>query len=175
MQRGREVHRRYDGVTIRIVDGSDPVMRHVAGLCYETLHRPFGVERNDSWNETDPASTHFLAFDGEALAGYVRLIAEEGGGHVRQVAVAPSYRRRGIAHDLVSAALAHAEELRIPFAFLNARSNAVAIYERLGFRVTDGPFRMGRTYLTHVRMERALPGGRGGNGQGVHLHWGHAG
>lgn len=174
MRREREVLRRPDGVTIRIVDGSDPVMRPVADLCYETLHRPFGVERNDSWNETDPASTHFVAFDGETLVGYVRLIDEQGGGHVRQVAVVPSHRRRGIAHDLVTAAIARADALHLPFAFLNARRNAVALYERLGFHVTGDPFRMGRTYLMHVRMERVAGGGSGGNGHGVHLHWGHA-
>ena len=57
MSASREVLRREDGITIRIVDGTDPVLRSVADLCYETLHRPFGVSRNDVWNETDPAST----------------------------------------------------------------------------------------------------------------------
>ena len=152
----RDVLRREDGITVRIVDGTDPVLRHVADLCYETLHRPFGVSRNDAWNETDPASTHLVALDGERLAGYVRLIVEGGGGHVRQVIVARDYRRRGIAASLVTCALGRARELGLPFAFLNARANAVGVYERLGFRVVGGPFRMGRTYLRHVRMELAL-------------------
>lgn len=155
--RRHEVRRRADGVAIRIVPGSDPVLRHVADLCYETLHRPFGVPRNDAWNELDPASTHFVALEGERLVGYARLIAEQGGAHVRQVAVVPSHRRRGVANDLVGAAIAHAGDgLRLPFAFLNARADAVGLYRRLGFRVTAGPFRMGRTYLPHVRMERSL-------------------
>lgn len=152
----RELRRRSDGIVIRIVPGSDPVMRQVADICYDVLHRPFGVARNDAWNETDPRSTHVVALEGERLVGYVRLIVEGGGGHVRQVVVAPSHRRQGIARDLVSAALACAVELHLPFAFLNARSSAVGLYESLGFRVTDGPFRMGRTYLAHVRMERDL-------------------
>lgn len=152
----RDVLRREDGITIRIVDGTDPVLGHVADLCYETLHRPFGVSRNDAWNETDPASTHLVALDGDRLVGYVRLIAEGGGGHVRQVIVARDYRRRGIAACLVTCALGRARELGLPFAFLNARANAVRLYERLGFRVVGGAFRMGRTYLKHVRMEAAL-------------------
>lgn len=154
--RHREVLRRGDGVVIRTVPGSDPVLRQVADLCYETLHRPFGVVRNDAWNEMDPASTHFVALDGYRLVGYVRLICEHGGGHVRQVAVAPSHRRKGIAQDLVTAAIARAAESHLPFAFLNARSGAVGLYERLGFRITSDPYRMGRTYLPHVRMERDL-------------------
>jgi ribosomal protein S18 acetylase RimI-like enzyme len=152
----REVLRRDDGIVVAVVDGHDPVLRGVADLCYETLHRPFGVPRNDAWNETDPASAHFVALDGERLVGYVRLIAEGGGAHVRQVSVTHAYRRRGIAAALVTCALARAREVGLPFAFLNARENAVGVYERVGFRVVQGPFRMGRTYLKHVRMELAL-------------------
>lgn len=154
--RHQDVLRRGDGIVTRVVPGSDPVLRQVVDLCYETLHRPFGVARNDAWNEMDPASTHFVALDGDRLVGYVRLICEQGGGHVRQVAVAPSHRRRGIAQDLVTAAIARAAESRLPFVFLNARSGAVGLYGRLGFRITSEPYRMGRTYLPHVRMQRDL-------------------
>lgn len=171
--RTETVLRRPDGVTVRIVAGTDPIMRDVADLCYETLHRPFGVSRNDAWNETDPASTHFAALEGGRLVGYVRLIDEGGAGHVRQVVVAGSHRRRGIAGDLVTAAITHAEHRRMWAVFLNARANAVGLYERLGFRVTAGPFRMGRTYLAHVRMERDITAADGGKGHGVRLHWGH--
>jgi ribosomal protein S18 acetylase RimI-like enzyme len=143
-------------VRIEAVPAGDPRLLLVRDLCYHTLHRPFGVTRNDGWNEADPASTHLLAMDGDTLAGYVRLIVEDGGGHVRQVVVAPAYRSRGIASDLVRAAVTRARELGLPFAFLNARERAVGIYQRIGFAVTEGPFRMGRTYLPHVRMELPL-------------------
>jgi ribosomal protein S18 acetylase RimI-like enzyme len=147
---------RPDGITLREVAGTDPVLLHVRDLCYETLHLPFGVTRNDAWNETDPRSTHIVAMDGDRLAGYVRLILEDGGGHVRQVTVARAYRGRGIASDLVARAVALARGMGLPYAFLNARARAVGLYERIGFRVTEGPFRMGRTFLPHVRMELPL-------------------
>jgi ribosomal protein S18 acetylase RimI-like enzyme len=147
---------RPDGITILQVPATDPLVQPVRDLCYETLHRPFGVTRNDAWNEADPASTHIVALDGERLAGYVRLIVEGGAGHVRQVSVAPAYRERGIASDLVACAVGRARELDLPLAFLNARERAVGMYERIGFRVTQGPFRMGRTFLPHVRMELPL-------------------
>jgi ribosomal protein S18 acetylase RimI-like enzyme len=145
-----------EGIELVRVSGTDPVMRQVAGLCYETLHRPFGVSRNDAWNDTDPCSTHFVAVEGGRLAGYARLIADGHEGHVRQVAVDPAYRFRGVGVALVGAAVAQAREQGLDAAFLNARERAVGLYERVGFRVTTGPFRMGRTYLKHMRMEMPL-------------------
>jgi len=145
-----------DGMVIRVVAADDPILLHVRDLCYETLHRPFGVPRNDAWNEGDPRSTHFVAVDDDRLAGYVRLIADGNAGQVRQVAVNPAYRNRGIASALVAAAVEHARSMGLASTFLHARARAVGMYERLGFRVTEGPFRMGRTYLAHVRMDMRL-------------------
>jgi len=131
-------------------------MREVAGLCYETLHRPFGVVRCDSWNETDPASTHFVALEGETLAGYARLLREGPSGHIRQVTVHPAYRRRGIGAQLVGAVLDRARAEGLAGVYLNARLPAVPMYGRLGFRVTGNEFRMPRTWLRHVRMVQRL-------------------
>jgi ribosomal protein S18 acetylase RimI-like enzyme len=157
-QRNREhaVLVRPDAIVIARVPASDPVLMQVRELCYETLHRPFGVTRQADWNEADPSSSHFVAMAGDVLVGYARLVADGGTGHVRQVAVIPGMRGRGIAADLVVCALAHAREMRLVLACLNARERAVSTYERLGFRVVGEPFRMGRTYLPHVRMELPL-------------------
>jgi ribosomal protein S18 acetylase RimI-like enzyme len=152
----RVVLARADGIAIVRVGPADPLLLEVRDLCYETLHRPFGVTRNDAWNEADPHSTHLVAMDGEVLAGYVRLIAEDGRGHVRQVVVSPAYRGRRVASDLVSCSIARARELGLPAVYLNARARAVGLYERQGFRVVSAPFRMGRTYLPHVQMELPL-------------------
>jgi ribosomal protein S18 acetylase RimI-like enzyme len=156
ISRGRRLLMRPDGIEIVEVPGTHPVLIEVGDLCYETLHRPFGVTRQTAWNETDPSSAHLVAFDGDRLAGYARLIAEGGGGHVRQVVVPGDYRGRGIASDLVACAVSRAAELGLPFAYLNARARAIGLYERLGFRAVGERFRMGRTYLPHVRMERPL-------------------
>lgn len=147
---------REDGILLRLVPGDDPLMRAVADLCYETLHRPFGVTRCDAWNETDPYSTHIVALDGPRLAGYARLLREGSAVHIRQVAIAPRYRRRGLASALVRELLEIARREGFPVAYLHARLPAVPLYERLGFRVTGQPFRMGRTWVPHVRMELRL-------------------
>jgi hypothetical protein len=51
-----------------------------------------------------------------------------------------------------------AARARLPRVYLNARLNAVGLYERSGFRVVSPePFPMPRTQLPHVRMERDVP------------------
>jgi ribosomal protein S18 acetylase RimI-like enzyme len=131
-------------------------MREVASLCYETLHRPFGVSRDDAWDETDPGSAHLVALDGGRLAGYARLLDEGRRAHVRQVVVTEQDRRRGIATALVETLVSEARLRGFALVVLNARRPAVAMYERAGFSVTRGPFRMPRTYLAHYQMEKRL-------------------
>lgn len=144
------------GLELRVVRGDDPVMLRVADLCYEALHRPFGVSRNDSWNELDPASVHLVAFDGDRVAGYARLLFESRWAHIRQVSVDPAYRHRGIASALVTALVDEARRRGVDGVYLHARGRAVRMYERLGFHTAGPVFRMPRTWLPHVRMERPL-------------------
>lgn len=147
-----------EGVELRYIRGDDPLMRDVADLCYETLHRPFDVSRNDEWNNLDPGSTHLVALQDGRVVGYARLLLEDvDWGHVRQVAVYPEARGRGIGSALVSELVEEARRKGLPHVFLNARLTAVGLYERQGFAVVSpAPFRMARTYLPHVRMEMDL-------------------
>jgi N-acetylglutamate synthase-like GNAT family acetyltransferase len=141
-------------VDLRWGPGSDPLMRQVADLCFETLHAPFGVTRCDDWNELDPHSSHVVALSGDRVVGYARLIVEGDWGHIRQVAVTPPMCGLGIGSALVAAALEAARSRGLPHAYLNARLGAVGLYQRAGFRtVSHAPFPMPRTYLPHVRME----------------------
>jgi ribosomal protein S18 acetylase RimI-like enzyme len=146
-----------EGIELRYVAGDDPLMREVAELCYETLHRPFGVVRNDDWGNADPGSWHLVAIGDGLVVGYGRLLTEGDWGHLRQIAVYPEYRGRGIGTALVAMLLDLAREQGLERVYLNARLTAVGLYERAGFRVVSAePFPMPRTFLPHVRMEREL-------------------
>ncbi len=144
------------GVEIVRVAAADPLMADVAELCYECLHRPFGVPRDDDWNNSDPASSHLVALAGDRVVGYVRLIVEGRWGHIRQLSVAPGWRRRGVGSALVARAVADAAEAGVRGVYLNARMSAVGLYERVGFVRTGEQFPMPRTYLPHMRMELTI-------------------
>jgi len=60
----------------------------------------------DLRHETHDDSAHFLAFaDDNALIGYAHLDLENADGPTAEVAVAPDYRRRGVARALIEAML----------------------------------------------------------------------
>jgi predicted GNAT family N-acyltransferase len=143
---------------IRAVPYPSPLLVQATELRYRVLHEPFGVVRDDDWQDADAASTHVVASVEDEVVGYARLIAEPGGavGQIRQVAVYPAWERRGIGSALIGESLRIAVKHGMTDVWLNARLTAVPFYERLGFRVTSGVFRTPRTYLPHVRMDRAL-------------------
>lgn len=143
---------------IRRAEYPSPLLDQASGLRYEVLHAPFGVSRDDDWNDGDPASTHLVVVVGDDVVGYGRLIAdtEERTGQIRQIAVNPAWERRGIGTALIRALLDSARGRGMTDVWLNARLTAVPFYEKLGFKVTSGTFRSPRTYLPHVRMDRAL-------------------
>lgn len=145
------------GVELRFVAGNDPLMREVLDLCYEVLHRPFGVSRCDDWGNELPGSWHLVALDAGVVVGYARLIREGEDAHLRQLAVYEEQRRRGIGGAIVATLVELARGEGFRRVYLNARLNAVGLYERAGFRVVSAaPFPMPRTMLPHVRMELTL-------------------
>src|SRR6266446_4999726 len=91
---------------------------------------------------------------GQALAGFIvsRLVAGEL--HINNVAVRPEFRRRGVAAQLLTAALAEGRRNGARVAFLEVRAANVAaqlLYRSRGFQVTGRR----RRYYNHP-VEDAL-------------------
>jgi ribosomal-protein-alanine N-acetyltransferase len=99
---------------------------------------------SDPWSETSfrealdsPWSFGFVAHTGQSIAGY--LIGREmaGTGEVLNLAVAPNFRRRGVARALLRASLALLRKRRVDEVFLEVRESnrsAQALYLSSGFR-----------------------------------------
>jgi ElaA protein len=85
------------------------------------------------------------------VAAYLRVLEEPGGeARVGRVVTAPAARGRGLAGELMAAALAHIGPARA--VVLNAQTVATGLYERFGF-VVSGP-EHDDDGIPHVPMRR---------------------
>ncbi|MDY4487462.1 MAG: ribosomal protein S18-alanine N-acetyltransferase, partial [Candidatus Limivicinus sp.] len=80
----------------------------------------------------------FLAAVAEngAVLGYVGMMFVLDEGYISNVAVAPDFRRQGVADSLISALMTRAEELALAFVTLEVRAGnepAKALYAKHGF------------------------------------------
>lgn len=85
-----------------------------------------------------PDSCHvFIAAEsGEAVLGYVGMMYIIDEGYISNVAIAPEYRRQGIADALIDELMGRAAALNLAFVTLEARqsnSPAIALYKKHGF------------------------------------------
>ena len=148
--------------SVQFVSHDWPRFGEAADLRYAVLHAPFGVERDDNWNDDDPAYRHLVAIaDSGPVVGYAQLIMRDGDAQIRQVAVDEAWQRAGVGRQLVTTLVRQAQEGRAVEIWLNARVSAIGFYERLGFEAHGDTFNTGRTSLPHRRMVyRAHPGAR---------------
>lgn len=82
-----------------------------------------------------------VALDGDAAAGCVILTSlTSGQPEIKRLWTDPAFRGRGVASALLDAALAHAAQAGADAVRLSVwewRTGAIALYERLGFTVTE--------------------------------------
>jgi predicted GNAT family N-acyltransferase len=142
------------GFTLRFIAPGLDDFDAVHDLCYAVLQEPFGVVRDDDWNDEDPASQHLVALSEESEPiGYARLIWAGTSAQIRQVTVAFARQRTGVGSALVRALVSEALEHGAQEIWLNARMSAIGFYEQLGFVALGEVFATGRTGLPHRRME----------------------
>jgi GNAT superfamily N-acetyltransferase len=161
------------GLRLAWIAADDARMRDIHALRHEVLFAPFGLPRDDSWDDAGVDRLHLVAVhdaqDGSglpgepaaAILGYLSLLLEaEGMGHVRQVSVREDRQGAGIGRALMAEAEAEAQRRGLVVLWLHARVSAEAFYHRLGSVTTsDGTFPSGRTGMPHVRMEKRLLAG----------------
>lgn len=145
-------------VTVEWIDAADPRMAEVNTVRHNALFAPFGIPRNDGWDDGGMDRCHLVALLDGRVVGYACLLLEsDGTGHVRQVSVADDVRGQGVGRALMLEVEHEARRRGLPLVWLNARCTAEDFYHRLGWRTTSGVFPSGRTGVPHVRMEK-LPG-----------------
>ena len=84
----------------------------------------------------DDNHVFLAATDGERVLGYVGMMFVLDEGYISNVAVAPAFRRRGIADALIVELLRRADALSLSFVTLEVREHnipAISLYENCGF------------------------------------------
>lgn len=91
----------------------------------------------DEWDGLDETATHFLIeYDGNPI-GCARLLIEQNKDstylHIGRVAIAKSYRGKGLGTELMRFVLAYCKQLGPCPIYLHAQVERQNFYERLGF------------------------------------------
>lgn len=98
---------------------------------------PFPWSENAIREELENGSAAFFsAWIGEKFVGHAGMITALGEGNVCNVAVDPSYRRRGVGEALVGALISEGERRDLDVLMLEVRASnapAIALYKKLGF------------------------------------------
>lgn len=110
-------------------------------------HVPLELELD----EMDAVCQHALAFAGEVAVGTARLLPD---GHIGRMAVAASWRGRGVGSALLQALIAHARQRGHAEVVLNAQLQAAGFYARHGFVQRGGEF--DDAGIAHVEMALSL-------------------
>ena len=150
-----------DEFFVDFVDEGWMYFRSLRALVYDVLYREFGVAEDADWHAPTSAEGPVVAaMHGFRLAGTARLVggADHARLQLRQLAVRPEFRGLGIGRALVEALEEHAREAGADEVWLNARDNAYAFYERLGYEFTGPEFRSELTGIEHRPMRKVLGG-----------------
>jgi len=111
-------------------------------------------------DEKDLIAQHLLAYDGDRLVAYTRLlnrsISFEGALSIGRVVVAPSHRGQGLSYQLMARSIERCYELYGNHAIvIGAQAHLERMYAQLGFKVcSDGYLEDGIPHLD-MRLEQS--------------------
>ncbi len=125
-------------------------------LRHEVFVGEQGVPPGEELDGLDGDALHAVALAGDPgeVVGTLRLLLQGPSAKIGRVAVAPSFRRRGLARRMLALALQQARARGARSARLAAQTGALALYEGAGFAVESEVFE--EAGIEHVWMGRKL-------------------
>lgn len=120
----------------RIIDTTETQLEQIEKIEQQCFSCPWTLDQLRS-QLSDDRHVFLAAVDaGGTVLGYVGMMFVLDEGYISNVAVAPAYRRQGVADALISALMTRAEELNLAFVTLEVRAGnepAKALYAKHGF------------------------------------------
>lgn len=120
----------------------DELTSREAYALWRLRQQVFIVEQQSPYPDLDgrdlePATRHVLAHDGDELVACLRVLDDGTHARIGRVAVTPAARGRGLARDLMAAALAEIGDREIR---LDAQTGLTAWYSTYGFEISGPEF-----------------------------------
>lgn len=141
---------------LHYIEPLTPAFDEAKELRFTTLYDVLGLPRELIEDRGRRQYLHLAAYDDGRLVGYARLHLQDGESKVYQVCVDRAERRRGIGTALMAELERVAAGVGRERLVLDAREEAVAFYQRLGYLVVGDTFISERTGTPHRRMAKDL-------------------
>ena len=104
-------------------------------------------------DDQDQAAIHILYEASGKLAAYARIVHEKGHWHIGRIVVAPSWRQRGLAREIMQRAEAYCwQELQVHEVHLSAQTYLEKFYTSLGYQTYSQPYDWDG--IDHVDMKK---------------------
>ena len=120
----------------RIIDTTEAQLEQIQAIERQCFSCPWTLDQLRSQLSDDRHVFLAAVAENGAVLGYVGMMFVLDEGYISNVAVAPAYRRQGVADALISALVMRAEELGLAFVTLEVRAGnepAKALYAKHGF------------------------------------------
>ena len=141
-------------VLSQVSHGSDPYGASVS-LRREVLRKPLGLDFTDEELEKERSDYHLVCQENGEVVGCLVLAPRSGDEvRMRQVAVAPEARGRGVGRALTEFAEDFARRHGFTRMTLHARTTAVPFYEKLGYERVGEEFV--EVTIPHWSMQKSL-------------------
>ena len=126
---------------MKVASFDELTSREAYALC-RLRQQVFIVEQQSPYPDLDgrdlePATRHVLAHDGDELVACLRVLDDGTHARIGRVAVTPAARGRGLARDLMAAALAEIGDREIR---LDAQTGLTEWYSTYGFEISGPEF-----------------------------------
>jgi len=98
------------------------------------------VPMEEEIDQFEDSSTHFVLYDDSTPCGAGRFRLLDGVGKVERICVLRSYRGTGAGKKIMEAIEEYASSRKIASLKLNAQTQAIPFYEKLGYEVVSDEF-----------------------------------
>jgi predicted GNAT family N-acyltransferase len=143
-------------ITYRRITTAEREYEAEKALRDRALRAPLGLTLSETDVRGEEHQMHIVALDDRgAVVGCVLIAPQPDGiARIRQMAVAETFRGKGIGAALMAQAEAAARSLPAHKITMHARLYARGFYERMGYRTVAEPFT--EMTIPHIKMEKIL-------------------